>query len=253
MYLSELRQAIARCWYVAVLGSVACAAMVLVALRLVPAQYETNAEILLLPPQTTSGAGGNPYLSLGGLQSTADVVARSVMAADVVASVRAGGGSDRFVVETDRTTSGPLMLVTVTDPDRQLASRTLSLVVAAVPQTLSDLQATSDVKPSFRITSEVITSQKEPRAGHKSQVRAAIVALAAGLVGSLGAVSLTDSLVSRRRRRVPQVGVSDAALTRWGRTSSGPGPAGSPEPPPTAVESAEGMRSASSLRDASSS
>ena len=253
MYLSELRQAIARCWYVAVLGLVVCAAMVLVALRLVPAQYETKAEILLLPPQTTTGAGGNPYLSLGGLQSTADVVARSVMAADVVASVRAGRGSDRFVVETDRTTSGPLLLVTVTDPDRQLALRTLSLVVAAVPQTLSDLQATSDVKPSFRITSEVITSQKEPLAGHKSQVRAAIVALAAGLVGSLGAVSLTDSLISRRRRRAEHVGANDAALTRRGRKSPGPGPAGSPGLLHATVEPGEGIRSASSLRDASNS
>ena len=253
MYLSELRQAIMRCWYVAVLGLVVSAAIVLGALRLVPAQYETKAEILLLPPQTTTGAGGNPYLSLGGLQSTADVVARSVMTEDVVASVRAGGGSDRFVVETDRTTSGPLMLVTVTDPDRQLASRTLSLVVAAVPQTLNDLQAASDVKPSFRITSEVITSQKEPLAGHKSQVRAAIVALAAGLVGSLGAVSLTDSLVSRRRRRAAHVGASDAAVTRRGRRSPGPGPASSPEPLVTAVDSGEGIRSASLLRDASNS
>lgn len=198
MNLAELRQAATRCWYVVLAGSLCMVALILISLQVVPVSYETKAEVLLLPPQTTTGPGGNPYLSLSGLQSTADVVSRSVMGDELASSAAV---SDHFVVETDRTTSGPLLLVTVTDSIPQRANQTLDFVVRKIPETLAGLQAASSVKPAFWITAEVITSQQVPTALHKNQVRAAIVAGVVGVVGTMAAVALVDRLLLLRRRR----------------------------------------------------
>ena len=79
---------IRRNWYVAVIGVLLTAGLAAGAVAAVPATYVSQAQMVLLPPPrtiSTANATGdpnaavNPFTQLGGLQSMAEVVARSMM------------------------------------------------------------------------------------------------------------------------------------------------------------------------------
>jgi hypothetical protein len=121
------------------------------------------------------------------------------MDTDTVRAVQSRGGSRHYVVAPDRTTNGPVLLVTVSETRPDSALKTRQVVIDQLPVTLAALQTASDVDPSFQITDEVIT-KGDPTIVRSSQFRAVLIAVGAGLFGTILIASLVDSLIARRRR-----------------------------------------------------
>ena len=78
MYVRDLFLSLRRRWYllpVVLMATVACA---MVSADRVGPTYRSSATVVLVPPETTLGETGNPYLFLGGLQQSVDVLSRTV-------------------------------------------------------------------------------------------------------------------------------------------------------------------------------
>jgi hypothetical protein len=196
-----------RRWYAVVAGLLITAGLVGAAYQLVPPGYEVTAHVLLLPPAASVPAGGNPYLGLGGLDPAVAILSRAMSDSGTVLALRAEGASGEYTVLADQLTSGPVLLVTEDAKTAAGAVTTLDLILARLPVTLSELQTSVGTTPTWLITETVITQDVRATLDRKSQTRALIVALAAGLVLTLLLASGLDALLrlrARRRSRSPR-------------------------------------------------
>lgn len=199
MYLSDTFAMLKRHWVLALLGIVFTIILGAIAYVVVAPQYQSTANVVLLPPKLTAEQGANPFLVLGGLRTTSDVIARAMGTDEIKRDVVAAGGSDSYVIESDPTTNGPLLLITANGGTPQQVQQTLQLLIDEVPQVLKEVQEANGIKPSFRISSSVIAQQREPSATRSSQIRAVVAAVLMGAILSLGLISLVDA---RERRKV---------------------------------------------------
>ncbi len=188
-------------WYFTAAGLLVTLLLCFLAASAVPVKYQATAQILVLPPKTSVGNGGNPYLALGGLQAAADVLARAMSDADTYAKVRAAGVSGTYTVARDLTTSGPVLLVNADDSTPDGALKTLHGILSQAAPRLAQLQDSLNVPDSTRLTSNVFTKDPGAAAQRKSQIRALLVAFAAGVFATIMLVSAGDSLLMRRARR----------------------------------------------------
>lgn len=198
MSLSELLAGLRRRWYAAVAGLLLTIGFCLAALSLVSAQYEANSTVLLTPPTTTVGAGGNPYLALGGLQGAADVVARAMSGAAVNDEVTPEGSSAAYTFEVDATSSAPMLVIQAKDSSAAGAIATLDKLLAKTPQVLSALQTQVGAPARSLITVGPITEDKIPSVNRKSQTRAVVLAGVVGLAILLFGTNLLDGYLVKR-------------------------------------------------------
>ena len=201
MYLPDLLVGLRRRWWAVVLGLLATGLLVAAAAQSVPVQRVSNASVLVLPPNSTVGTGGNPYLALGGLAPAADVLATSLNNGTLHESLAPAAGTSTFVVSRDFNSSGPMLLVEVTDPDPATSLALLDKVLAQMPATFTDLQSRVNVPNDSRLTLSVITRDDVAQASAKSQVRAILMAGVAGLTATVFGVKLLDAALIRRRDR----------------------------------------------------
>ncbi|MDQ2839109.1 MAG: hypothetical protein M3Y42_17855 [Actinomycetota bacterium] len=201
-------------WYFTIAGLLVTLVLCGLASTAVAVKYEAKAQILVLPPKTTVGNGGNPYLALGGLQAAADVLARAMSDAQTYAKLRGEGITGTYTVARDLTTSGPVLLVAADNSTPALALATLRGILAQAAPRLTDLQDALTVPDSTRLTSNVFTQDNAAAAQRKSQIRAILVAFAAGIFATVLLVSAGDSMLTRRSRRrarpVSSTSVEDA-------------------------------------------
>jgi hypothetical protein len=200
VYLSDLGGIVRHRWYILVLGLVATAGLAVLAVIAVPPKYVATASVVLLPPKT-SDSGQNPYLALGGLQPMTDVVAQAMMSEDSIKAVQEAGGTDDYLVERDRTTSGPLLAISVNDQTPEAAVSSMQVVLDLIPTTLLSLQKSDKIRSSFHVTSSVVAQDGEPEVNRKGQLRAIVVALAAGFAGSLWLAGFIEGAARRRVAR----------------------------------------------------
>jgi capsular polysaccharide biosynthesis protein len=199
-----------RRWYLVVVGIAVTIGLTFAARSVVPVTYQAEASVLLLPPQSSVGIGNNPYLALGGLTAAADVLSRAMSNDETVQSLHAAGTSGTYSVTRDLTTNGPVILVTADNSEATGASRTLKHVVDGLSPTLAKLQTAISVAARYRIVTQIITQDDTAHPVGKAQLRAMLVAIAAGLFGTLVACSLVDGLLLRRTaRRSTEAGASN--------------------------------------------
>lgn len=196
-----VREALRRRWWLVVVGLLATAALCTAATRVVPADHEATARLLLLPPASSLERGGNPYLALSGLSTTAAIVSKAVSDDATLTALRAEGARGDYIVEPDLSISGPVLLLTVQARSDADAIRTLELLSARVPVTLVDLQRSLAAPRSAYITTSVLTADTRSRTLRKSQTRAVVLAFVLGCGGTVVATALLDNLVARLRRR----------------------------------------------------
>jgi hypothetical protein len=186
----------------------------------VPAKYQVTSSVLFLPPQSdTVAQGGNPFLALGGLETIAGVVARTVSDSTVQNQVKAAGGTGDYTVVPDATAGGPVLLVTVEDRTPAAALKTLAVVLKQLPQTLTALQTSSGVPSSSLIRSKEITRDTIAKTVLKPLMRAMIAAVAFGLGLTVLGAALLDSLIrrkARQRRSVHRARGSDQVVANAG-------------------------------------
>jgi hypothetical protein len=200
MFLSDWRVLLRR-WYIVLIGLSLTAMLGVAVTVVVPPKYQVTSSVLFLPPQSdTVAQGGNPFLALGGLETVAGVVARTVADTTVQEQVAAAGGTGEYTVAPDATAGGPVLLVTVEAKTPAAALRTLAIVLKQMPQTLSTLQTTSGVSASSLIRSKEITRDTVAKTVIKPLMRAMIAAVAFGLGLTVLGAALFDSMVRRRSR-----------------------------------------------------
>ncbi|HJQ02117.1 MAG TPA: hypothetical protein VJ851_10985 [Jatrophihabitans sp.] len=198
---SDLPRIMLQRWYFTLVGLLITVVLCGLAAIAVPVKYQAKAQILVLPPHTSVGTGGNPYLALGGLQAAADVLARAMSDGKTFLLLRSEGITGTYTVARDLTTSGPILLVAAEDSTPAGALNTLNGILGQAAPRLTELQDELSVPANTRLTSNVFTQDTVAGIQRKSQIRAILVALAAGVFITIMLVSAADSVLSRRRRR----------------------------------------------------
>lgn len=200
MNFHDLGDVLKRRWHVVLVALLVAACTAALLLRVVAADYSTSASLVLVPPETTLGDTGNPYLFLGGLDQTVDVLARSMNNADVRSAIEEvtpeGAG---FTAVADFTTSAPIILVTTQAKTAGEANDLLEAVLDQVSRSLVQLQADLGVEPSSRIGSQVVV-RADPEALQKPRIRQIALATIGVLMALLMLIAVGDSLLTRRRR-----------------------------------------------------
>lgn len=213
MLLSDWRLLLRR-WYSVLAGLTVTAGLAVLATQFVPITYVASAHMVLLPPRASDGTGANPYMGLGGLENMADVVSIAMVDDTTMKKMIKAGVSDRFTVALDRTMSGPILLVTAEELTAAQASRSLELLMKQIPQTTLRLQTDSAIPTGSLIEVSVIGRKGEPAPARKSQIRALLVAVVAGLSLTLLGTAFLDSWILRRS------GLRTGAAARSRPTSS---------------------------------
>ena len=201
MNLRDLLSALRRRWYLVVIGLLLTVAMCLGATKIVPTEYTATSSVLLLPPNNTVGAGGNPYLSLGGLQGAVDVLGRAMMGEQIVDDLTGGSADETYTFGADATTSGPLLILNVKSRSADGALRLVQTVLDRAPSVLHQLQVDVKAPAKSMISMSVISQDSTAQSDRKTQVRALIVALVAGLALTFFLTILLDTLIRRRTKR----------------------------------------------------
>jgi hypothetical protein len=209
MLFSTFFRTLRRQWLVATAGLLVTVGLAAAALSLVPATYQASASVLLLPKGGSGAAGENPYLSLGGLQPTTDAVARAMLDSQVQKSLADRGAHAQYVVDTDRATNGPIIVITSQDSSPAEVLTTLRLVVAQVPRTLDGLQQAVNVPVRARMSLTVLTQDRRADAVLKGRIRALVAAVGLGLALTFAAVVFFDGLLASYRSRKTAMRVSE--------------------------------------------
>jgi len=200
--------------------AVLCLAAAAATFLLVPAQYESKSQILLVPPVTQTDKGPtNPFLEFNGaVFQTASVLALSVTDQASVDAVAAAGGSPTYLVAPSLgDNAGPVLIVTATGASPEKVRKTVDLVRVDMHATLEQLQRASGAPASTWISQVVLVDSTEATRLFQTPVRATLAVLAVGLLVSMGLILLAER---RRRRRAlkrnataPVVGVPSDGST----------------------------------------
>jgi hypothetical protein len=203
MRFSVLRS-LRRNWPVGVFGLLATVGLVAAALRLIPANFVTTSQMVLLPPLSQPNANYNgvvnPYMGLAGLQSMADVVSSAMMDDDTAKALE-GVGVTKYSVAHDSLSAAPILIVQVTEPTAAQANSAITALDRQIPLTVARLQGEAAISPKSFITTKLIASPSLPARSGKTQLRAAVLALVVGVVLTLLTASLFDAWRIRRRSR----------------------------------------------------
>jgi hypothetical protein len=171
-----------------------------VAIVFLPRTYQASASVVLLDSRNGSEAtGGNPYLNFNAsLTLTADAISRQVMDPQTASSLATHGFLGSYTVEMptySTSTTGSVLLITVTSNAGGGVQHTLNGVIAAVRTSLATLQ--SGVRPADRIQLTVLVPAAGPSIDSAHTVRSIAIVAGFGLIVALGAPWMLDAQVRR--------------------------------------------------------
>jgi hypothetical protein len=198
---SDVLGALRRRWYLLALGILGTLGLMFGVLSFVPVTYQAKAMIVLLPPRNLDSTGGNPYLALGGLDSVAGVLSRSMTTETVAQEVQTVAPGAEFTAEPDATTSGPVLLVTAEAESPEAALAATEKLVEIAPRQMETLQRSSGVGASSFITTSLVTQDATATPQHKAQIRALIAIGIGSIAATVLGVAMIDGLLLRRRER----------------------------------------------------
>jgi hypothetical protein len=199
--LSDLLIGLRRRWYAVVVGLAITAGLCVGAVKVTPAEYVAQSSVLLLPPASTVGTGGNPYLALGGLQGAADVLARAMSGEAMSSEVTPSNSTATYTFEPDATTNGPMLVIETRDVTDAGALAVLNDLLTRAPDVLKDLQVQVGAPGDSLIRLGTVTRDTAPLTERKAQIRSLIIALVVGIAILLFGTNLLDGYLLRRRAR----------------------------------------------------
>ncbi len=172
--------------------------------------------------------GGNPYLSFNpSLTLTADVLSRALMAPGTGKDLAAHGLRSPYTVAlapNTTTTTGSVLLITVTGSNRTAIEHTLNGVTSELSIKLAQLQ--SSIKRYDRIRVAALSVTPRPALSVTATARPLVGVVTLGLLVAFGIPVLVDGQITERRSRksVRPVSVPDAVQ----RPASGHRPVAEP-------------------------
>lgn len=201
MRLAETLSVLKRRWYVVLAGLLLTATGCYYIYAQVPATYEAKGSVVLMPPSSTVGDEGNPYLFLGGMGQALDVLTRHVNAAEIVEPVLDDYPDTSYTIEPDRDTSGSIIQVVATGSTPDATMDVLAAALQTIPVSLDAMQDELAIEDYLRIGLMTVVVDTEPTVEQKQRVQLLIFAAAGGSVGTLLFAGMLDGLVLSLRRR----------------------------------------------------
>jgi hypothetical protein len=197
----DLLSSLRRCWilagalFILTLGGVGAAWFK------ISATYQAGSSIVLLAPQSAvKAAGGNPFLAFSSnLNLTADVVRYETMDQRTAQLLAGEGYTSTYVVADAFDTPGPVLVVTVTGHSKAGVEATLSAVTKEIGVKLAAIQ--TGVASARKVRDAVITFAPTPTTLKSKKLKPLLLALAAGLVLTIGLTVMVDAQLLRRRTR----------------------------------------------------
>jgi hypothetical protein len=212
MNFSDFLQALRRRWYLVVGGLLVTAALCVGALLVVGPSYERRASELLVPGTQSIPTGGNPFLYLGGLTQASDVLAGALASDGVLGPIEKANPGVTIEVARDVSTSGPVIVITVTGNSDQNVDDAFTSMLDTVPRTLATLQSEAGIATAARMTALPITVDSQSTVSHKNRIELAVIVGVVGLVLTLLLQGLVDALAVARRERKAVRSEAPAAL-----------------------------------------
>ncbi|AXT85850.1 hypothetical protein C6I20_12080 [Aeromicrobium sp. A1-2] len=204
MYLRDLSESLLRRWYLVAVGLLLTVGLSVAAASLISPTYEAKSSLVLVPPRTTTGDSGNPYLFLGGLQQSVDVLARALSADSALERIAERAPTGHYEVVSDVATSAPILLITAVDSSKAGAQRQLDAVKDEVPLVLQGLQSSLGVKKGSQITTSVVATDDVPKTINKARYRLVVLVALVTIFGALLLVGYLDGvLLARKLRKDP--------------------------------------------------
>jgi hypothetical protein len=176
-----------------------------------PTYQATGSIVLLSPPEAPDvnappgsapapEVGQNPFARYGDLSIVADILARVMDSDSMRAEIEAKGISG-YEVLANSESRGPVIEVVGEEPTPDAAIRSAESVLGEVDATLIELQKAEGADPDYFISSAPLEPASTATAMYGSTVRAAIAALAVGLLCTLALAVLAEAVVQRRPAR----------------------------------------------------
>jgi hypothetical protein len=181
-----------------------------------PRYYQSDSSVVLLASRAASMQnGGNPFLSFSpSLTLTADAVSRALMAPQTVGQLAAQGFTASYTVALPTyttSTTGSVLLVTVTGADAGGVQRTLQAVNAQIGTQLAQLQ--NGVPARGQVHADTLSSTPQATLSISQTARPLVVVGVLLLVICLGTPIVVDGLITRRRLRKRSVFPDHPALS----------------------------------------
>jgi hypothetical protein len=201
----DLRQA-TRIWrarwiLTAVLLMLALAGAAGAAVKMPRSYQSTSSVVLLAPPAASAQNGGNPFLSFSpSLTLTADALSRELMAPLTVRQLAARGFTASYTVALPTyttSTTGSVLLVTVTGTKPSGVQRTLQAVTAQLGIQLAQLQ--HGVAASGQVHVETLSFTPQATLSISQTARPLVVVAVLLLLICLGVPIAVDGLATRRQ------------------------------------------------------
>ena len=169
-----------------------------------PRYYQSASSVVLLASRAASMQnGGNPFLSFSpSLTLTADAVSRELMAPGTARQLAAQGFTASYTVAVppySTSTTGSVLLVTVTGPHAARVQRTLQAVTAQISTKLAQLQ--QGIRARRQVRADTLSFTPQATLAISQTARPLVVGGVLLLVICLGTPIIVDGLVTRRRLR----------------------------------------------------
>ncbi|QIX27854.1 hypothetical protein ncot_15595 [Nocardioides sp. JQ2195] len=201
MYLRDLLTSCLRRWPLLLVCLAVTAGATYAVFMAISPSYESQASVVLVPPQSKEQPDQNRYLGLGGLKQSADVLARTMMSEETTAAIRDAAPEATYQVEPDWATSAPILDVKVTSDTAQSAEAMLETILRRIPVNLRNLQESVDIAASNQITQVLVSRDTAPDPVEKLRIRLAGLTLAGLLLMSALLIAAVDGLMLRRSSR----------------------------------------------------
>jgi hypothetical protein len=186
-----------RRWYILIGGLLLTAGIALGTALAVPAAYEAQATVLLVPGRDSIPASGNPFLYLGDLGQARDVVVRTLDAEATRAMVQGDQPGADYSVAGDPNSSAPLISMVALGDTPLGVQQTREAMLNTLPKVVSEIQERAATPENARFTSLIISADSPVTANRKAQVRLIVAAVVLGTLVTLFATVGVDVLLRR--------------------------------------------------------
>lgn len=194
----DMFAALARRWYVVLLGFMLTAGLVALVPKVAPPEYTARGLVLLLPPQSAKQIG-NPFLELGGLDLPARVLVAYYSSNSMRDQITAFSPDADTTVSIEESTRSPVIAIDVVDSSPEMALKTLRFVADSIPDNLAQLQAGVQAPENARVRSMPLTMDERAEVDLGNLIRAAVAAAVLGLAVAASVALGLDGLLRRRR------------------------------------------------------
>lgn len=201
MWLRDMVFSLWRLWYVVLAGLMVTAYVCYFLNQSVPSNYKAQGSLVMMPPSSTVGPDGNPFLFLGGMSQALDILAAKVSSEEIAKPIVDPFQGTSYVAEPDRSTSGSVLLISVSSGNQSDIMDVLNSAVAAVPGVLKEMQDAQNIPEESRLGLMTLVVDKKPT--EETKTRTASVLGAAGFGAAL-TVLLTGFIDGRILARRPR-------------------------------------------------